>query len=33
VEGRKIYTQTLAAMSSLADTYEDLFVVVVIMKL
>ena len=27
VEGRKIYTQTLAAMSSLADTYEDLFVV------
>lgn len=27
VEGRKIYTQTLAAMSSLVDTYEDLFVV------
>ena len=27
VEGKKIYTQTLAAMSSLADAYEDLFVV------
>lgn len=27
VEGEKLYTQTLAAISSLADTYEDLFVV------
>jgi len=27
VEGEKLHTQTLAAMSSLADTYEDLFVV------
>lgn len=27
VDGRKLHTQTLAAMSSLADTYEDLFVV------
>ena len=27
VDGQKLHTQTLAAMSSLADTYEDLFVV------
>lgn len=27
VGGKKIHTQTLAAMSSIADTYEDLFVV------
>lgn len=27
VGGKKLHTQTLAAMSSLADTYEDLFVV------
>ncbi len=27
VNGKKLHTQTLAAMSSLADTYEDLFVV------
>lgn len=27
VEGQKLHTQTLAAISSLADTYEDLFVV------
>ncbi len=27
VEGNKLHTQTLAAISSLADTYEDLFVV------
>lgn len=27
VNGEKLHTQTLAAMSSLADTYEDLFVV------
>lgn len=27
VDGTKIHTQTLAAMSSFADTYEDLFVV------
>lgn len=27
VEGEKVHTQTLAAMSSLADSYEDLFVV------
>ncbi len=26
-DGKKLHTQTLAAMSSLADTYEDLFVV------
>ncbi len=26
-DGEKIHTQTLAAMSSLADTYEDLFIV------
>ncbi len=26
-EGKKLHTQTLAALSSLADTYEDLFVV------
>ena len=25
--GKKLHTQTLAAMSSLADTYEDLFIV------
>ena len=27
VGGKKLHTQTLAAMSSLADTYEDLFVI------
>lgn len=27
VDGKKLHTQTLAAMSSLADTYEDLFIV------
>lgn len=27
VDGKKLHTQTLAAMSSFADTYEDLFVV------
>ena len=27
VDGRKMHTQTLAAMSSLADSYEDLFIV------
>ena len=27
VDGKRLHTQTLAAMSSLADTYEDLFVV------
>ena len=27
VDGKKLHTQTLAAMSSLADAYEDLFVV------
>ncbi len=27
VDGQKLHTQTLAALSSLADTYEDLFVV------
>lgn len=27
IDGKKVYTQTLAAMSSLADTYEDLFTV------
>ena len=27
IDGKKLHTQTLAAMSSLADTYEDLFVV------
>ena len=27
VNGKRLHTQTLAAMSSLADTYEDLFVV------
>ena len=27
MDGKKLHTQTLAAMSSLADTYEDLFVI------
>lgn len=27
VDGKRLHTQTLAAMSSLADTYEDLFVI------
>ena len=27
IDGKKIHTQTMAAMSSLADTYEDLFVI------
>lgn len=27
IDGKKIYTQTMAAMSPLADTYEDLFVI------